>query len=162
MQKLAESILARIKANPKLAAVIAVTLFFIAMHYNPELIAWMPEATKVKIQTAASVWLDGLGIAFLAWVSKQHNTSGTGSTLDPYVKPDNTGGTKIVPTILIFACCAGLLTGCVTGPDGETRFDPETATKVIDTGFSTWDRYNARRYPDRPVYPPGAPYPVYP
>lgn len=67
------------------------------------------------------------------------------------------------------------LFGCVTSTDRygntQTRFDSEAAAEVVNAGFNTYDRYQYRRYPDRPLYvptgpvivnPPGAPFPLVP
>jgi hypothetical protein len=54
-----------------------------------------------------------------------------------------------------------LLTGCVTDENGNSRFDAETFNAVTRTTLDAYDRVNGR-HTERVVYPPGAPYPLYP
>lgn len=75
---------------------------------------------------------------------------------------------RIVRIVLLTLALAGMLAlplfflaGCTTieHADGsrETSFDAETAADVLKTGVQTYEQN-----PDRPVYPPGAPFPIYP
>ena len=61
--------------------------------------------------------------------------------------------------VAILAALAWLLfPGCAA--DGS--FDAQAFDTVARAGFDTYDRYQHARYPDRPIYPPGAPFPIYP
>jgi hypothetical protein len=53
---------------------------------------------------------------------------------------------------------AFLLAGCVTDSQGNSRFDAATFGEVTRTSLDAYDRLQG----NRPVYPAGAPYPVYP
>jgi len=60
--------------------------------------------------------------------------------------------------LLLFLC--GISIGCVgSGPNGE--FTPNDIQAVSRGVNDVVDTYERLRYPDRPVYPPGAPFPVY-
>ena len=61
--------------------------------------------------------------------------------------------------IAILAALAWLLfPGCAA--DGS--FDAQGFNSAVRTGMDAYDRYNGRYNFDRPIYPPGAPFPVYP
>lgn len=59
-----------------------------------------------------------------------------------------------IVALLLFPGYAG------SGPDGAwTPADSEAAVRGVNGAISAYEHI---RYPDRPVYPPGAPFPVYP
>ena len=63
--------------------------------------------------------------------------------------------------LLILSICA-LLFFPSCAADGS--FDAKAFDTITRTGFEAYDRsrgYNPR-YPDRPLYPVGAPFPIYP
>lgn len=155
---LLDSILARYRANRKLGNLVIAMTIAAVVHRWPETIAWLPKETREMIQNGAYMMLNGLGIILVAWWAKQHNTSGTGAPLDPYVKPDKAGGTK---TLLVLPLVALGFSGCVgSGPGGAfTPDDFAAINRGVNDAVTTYERV---RYPDRPVYPPGAPFPVYP
>lgn len=65
-------------------------------------------------------------------------------------------------TILAAMAFAALcIAGCAgSGPNGE--FTPADFAAVSRTANEAVATYEHLRYPDRPVYPPGAPFPIYP
>lgn len=67
----------------------------------------------------------------------------------------------IAAIIAFIGVIAFFLTGCAgSGPNGAwTTDDFAAVNRGVSDAVSTYER---ARYPDRPVYPPGAPFPVYP
>jgi preprotein translocase subunit SecG len=71
--------------------------------------------------------------------------------------------TAIGFVVLVIIAIVGfvLIAGCAGSGEGGA-FTPQDAEAIERATSGFINDINRVRYPDRPVYPPGAPFPVYP